>query len=86
MPITGRFSLFGCFYRSRDTPILVPGLVGKRVVHIAAGSGHSAAVTEDGALYTWGKGTYGRLGHGECAPVSMACMSAVTLCPDKGGR
>ena len=57
------------FSRSRDTPILVPGLVGKRVVHIAAGSGHSAAVSEDGVLYTWGKGTYGRLGHGECAPI-----------------
>ena len=32
---------------------------------IAAGSNHSAAVTEDGILYTWGKGSYGRLGHGE---------------------
>ena len=35
-----------------------------QVVDIACGSLHSACITEDGALYTWGKGKYGRLGHG----------------------
>ncbi|XP_062251671.1 LOW QUALITY PROTEIN: E3 ubiquitin-protein ligase HERC2 [Platichthys flesus] len=37
---------------------------GKHVVHIACGSTYSAAVTADGELYTWGRGNYGRLGHG----------------------
>ncbi|TSK42064.1 E3 ubiquitin-protein ligase HERC2 [Bagarius yarrelli] len=37
---------------------------GKPVVHIACGSTYSAAITADGALYTWGRGNYGRLGHG----------------------
>lgn len=40
-------------------------LAGDKTVNIAAGSMHSAAVTDDGVLYTWGKGSYGRLGHGK---------------------
>ena len=35
-----------------------------RVVAAAAGDRHSAAVTEDGALWTWGYGSDGQLGHG----------------------
>ena len=37
---------------------------GAKVVVAAAGFGHSAAVTEDGALWTWGHGCEGKLGHG----------------------
>ncbi|XP_068449211.1 E3 ubiquitin-protein ligase HERC2 isoform X3 [Clinocottus analis] len=37
---------------------------GKHVVHVACGSTYSAAITADGELYTWGRGNYGRLGHG----------------------
>ncbi|XP_061894415.1 E3 ubiquitin-protein ligase HERC2-like [Entelurus aequoreus] len=37
---------------------------GKQVAHVACGSTYSAAVTADGELYTWGRGNYGRLGHG----------------------
>ena len=44
---------------------MVEGLRGKNVVSVVAGGEHSAAITRDGALYTWGKGSYGRLGHGE---------------------
>ena len=32
---------------------------------IAAGAHHSLAVTEHGALLTWGEGGGGRLGHGD---------------------
>ncbi len=55
-----------CFVcRSAGSPVLVEGLHDKRVVRVTAGGSHSAAVTESGQLYTWGKGSYGRLGHGE---------------------
>ena len=38
---------------------------GARVVAAAAGEHHSAAVTENGALWTCGAGNDGRLGHGD---------------------
>ena len=39
-------------------------LGGRRVVQIAAGGTHSAAVCEAGAVWTWGDGACGKLGHG----------------------
>ena len=38
--------------------------IGSTIVAIAAGFSHSIAVTECGAVFTWGCGVYGRLGHG----------------------
>ena len=38
---------------------------GARIVAVAAGGNHSAAVTEDGTLWTWGYGGHGSLGHGD---------------------
>ncbi|XP_023713900.1 E3 ubiquitin-protein ligase HERC2 [Cryptotermes secundus] len=49
---------------SKDEPTLIEALVGKHIVHIACGSTYSAAVSSSGELYTWGRGNYGRLGHG----------------------
>lgn len=49
---------------SKSEVTLVKGLENLTVVHIACGSTYSAAVTTEGELYTWGKGNYGRLGHG----------------------
>eukprot|EP00741_Cyanophora_paradoxa_P021904 tig00021428_g21144.t1 len=40
---------------------------GQRVVGVAAGPWHSAAVTDAGDLYTWGWGDAGMLGHGDTA-------------------
>ncbi|RWS12697.1 E3 ubiquitin-protein ligase HERC2-like protein [Dinothrombium tinctorium] len=50
---------------SLDRPKLIEALCGKGVVDIACGGAHSAAITANGELYTWGKGRYGRLGHGD---------------------
>lgn len=44
---------------------MIESLRGVEVVDIAAGGAHSACITASGELYTWGKGRYGRLGHGD---------------------
>ncbi len=46
-------------------PRPIAALSGKRVVGIAAGGAHSAAVTVEGEVWTWGRGRSGRLGHGD---------------------
>ncbi|KAK0097381.1 hypothetical protein PV326_002182 [Microctonus aethiopoides] len=50
---------------SYDRPKLIESLVGTEIIDIACGGHHSAAISNAGLLYTWGKGRYGRLGHGD---------------------
>jgi RCC1 and BTB domain-containing protein len=45
-------------------PRLINALSGKVVTQITCGSYHTAAVTNNGELFTWGGGMYGKLGHG----------------------
>lgn len=62
-------SLFLLSFRYLEEPTMIAAFngkqAGKHVVHVACGSTYSAAITADGELYTWGRGNYGRLGHGE---------------------
>ena len=53
---------------------------GARVVAAAAGFAHSAAVTEDGALWTWGIDDDWQLGHGR----NRGCRLVPTLVPGTG--
>ncbi|ETP35661.1 hypothetical protein F442_16275 [Phytophthora nicotianae P10297] len=46
-------------------PHLVKGFDGEKVVQVACGAFHSAAVTEQGHVYIWGKEDYGMLGVGQ---------------------
>ena len=46
-------------------PKKIEALAGQRVVAVSAGAAHSLALTADGAVWSWGRGTYGRLGHGD---------------------
>ena len=46
-------------------PKKVEALAGQRVVAVSAGAFHSLATTADGAVYAWGLGESGCLGHGE---------------------
>ena len=46
-------------------PKKVETFVGQRVVALSAAGVHSLAITADGAVWSWGAGGLGRLGHGE---------------------
>ena len=46
-------------------PKKVEALAGRRVVAVSAACNHSLAITADSAVFTWGEGESGRLGHGE---------------------
>ncbi|XP_053720543.1 probable E3 ubiquitin-protein ligase HERC1 isoform X1 [Synchiropus splendidus] len=81
-------------------PKLIQGpMQGKVVVCVSAGYRHSAAVSEDGELYTWGEGDFGRLGHGDSNSRNIptlvkdisnvgevSCGSSHTLALSKDGR
>lgn len=45
-------------------PRITRSLAGQVVTQVTCGSYHTAAVTGNGDLYTWGGGMYGKLGHG----------------------
>ncbi|KAL3922706.1 MAG: hypothetical protein SGILL_002062 [Bacillariaceae sp.] len=49
-------------------PTYIEALASERIVCISAGELHSAAVTVDGDLYTWGDGFCGQGGHGDKRP------------------
>uniref|UniRef100_A0A2C9K806 HECT-type E3 ubiquitin transferase n=1 Tax=Biomphalaria glabrata TaxID=6526 RepID=A0A2C9K806_BIOGL len=63
---------------TRGEPTLITALSGKHIVQICAGSTYSAAISSSGELYTWGRGNYGRLGHGssedQCYPNLVAAL------------
>ena len=49
----------------------VVALERERVVAVAAGGDHSVALTEEGDVFTWGRGEHGQLGRGGAKPFVM---------------
>ncbi|GBG28740.1 RCC1 and BTB domain-containing protein 1 [Hondaea fermentalgiana] len=56
--------------RIQTEPQLVNALYREKIVQVSCGSMHCAAIDEKGALYTWGCGSDGRLGHGSKSDVA----------------
>jgi alpha-tubulin suppressor-like RCC1 family protein len=90
----GEVYTWGCGHSGRlgignmdnyNLPVLIAALERKKVVSIAAGSAHSIALTDEGDIYTWGKGDLGRLGHGagghEILPREVQLSSHATVRP-----
>ena len=59
---------------------MIDDLRGKDVCEISAGGAHSACFTAGGELYTWGKGRYGRLGHGDSEDQTRPKLVIIILC------
>ena len=62
--------MFFCLGHGDDQDQLLPKnveafIAGRRVVAVSAGDGHSLALTADGAVWSWGWGSFGKLGHGD---------------------
>jgi len=52
-------------WQNQLLPKKVEAFAGQRVIAVSAGLSHNLALTADGAVFTWGAGEYGRLGHGD---------------------
>ena len=50
---------------SKRTSSKIEAFTGQRVVAVAAGEAHNLALAADGAVWSWGWGSRGQLGHGD---------------------
>jgi alpha-tubulin suppressor-like RCC1 family protein len=87
------------FAEENEIDFVLGELENKKVVYVACGYQHTACVTEDGYLYTWGFGKNGALGHGDWNEVvlpkkveklsnivKVECGIDYTMCIDKEGK
>jgi alpha-tubulin suppressor-like RCC1 family protein len=60
----GKLGLGDTSKRTSPARLAADAFGGLQVLQAACGDDHTLAVTEEGGLWTWGAGGYGRLGHG----------------------
>uniref|UniRef100_A0A8C2WIP0 HECT and RLD domain containing E3 ubiquitin protein ligase 3 n=1 Tax=Cyclopterus lumpus TaxID=8103 RepID=A0A8C2WIP0_CYCLU len=58
------FCLFMFPFSDRAVPCHIKFLRSQKVCYISCGNEHTAALTKDGGLFTFGEGSWGQLGHG----------------------
>eukprot|EP00966_Prymnesium_polylepis_P269424 6224544-Prymnesium_polylepis.1 len=54
-----------------DRPRAISDLAHERLLQLSCGGAHSAAISVDGACFTWGKNQNGQLGHGSATPSEL---------------
>jgi len=54
-----------------DSPQVVEGLLGIPIKQVCCGGQHAAVLTATGSIFTWGRGGFGRLGHGDVIHVDQ---------------
>ncbi len=67
---------------SAAMPCLVEGLLGIAVSQVSCGGQHAVVLTDTGDVYSWGKGSFGRLGmlmlpmarYLFCFSISLRCL------------
>ena len=73
-----------------SVPKLIEALSGVRVCAVSAGYDHSLFLTEDGKVYSCGRGMHGRLGHGNTQnrrrPKLIEALSGVRVCAVSAGH
>jgi X-linked retinitis pigmentosa GTPase regulator len=60
----GRLGIGDKSLRSSSSPCLVESLSNYKAIRVSCGWGHSAVITDEGLLFTWGVGEFGALGSG----------------------
>ncbi|XP_049514109.1 probable E3 ubiquitin-protein ligase HERC4 isoform X10 [Dermacentor silvarum] len=76
--------------RDRVHPTVLKPLRSQRIKHVCCGENHTAALTADGGVFTFGAGTYGQLGHGvkvnEAVPRRVVELMGTTITQLSCGR
>lgn len=58
-------------------PTLIGGLLGLSISQICCGGQHAAVLTHQGIIHTWGRGGFGRLGHGFRPPPPLLLFNVL---------
>lgn len=72
----GRLGLGDKSLRQSSSPCLVEGLINYKCIRISCGWGHTAVITDEGSVFSWGVGEFGALGNG-CSENSWSPTKAV---------
>ena len=59
--------------RKIGPPTPVPSMQERRIVSVATSEEHCLALSADGEVFSWGRGSYGALGHGDDSDRAVPC-------------